>query len=164
VTQEIALLKARLAAARPTLGICLGAQMMAAALGASVYPGPSKEIGWFPLEVKQGDAFNPLAALRDIPVLHWHGDTFDLPDGCKLLASTPACRNQAFARGFNILGLQFHAEVKAARFEHWLLGQASELATSAIDPVELRSDALANGKTLEKAGVQFMTEWLARIT
>ena len=77
-------------------------------------------------------------------------------------ASTPACRNQAFAHGSNILGLQFHPEVMAARFEHWLLGHASELATAAIDPVELRSDALANGKTLEKASVQFITEWLAR--
>jgi len=88
VTQEVALLKARLAADRPTLGICLGAQLMAAALGARVFPGPSKEIGWFPLEVAQGDAFNPLAALLDIPVLHWHGDTFDLPEGCKLCLDT----------------------------------------------------------------------------
>ncbi len=67
-----------------------------------------------------------------MPVLHWHGDTFDLPQGCTLLASTPLCRNQAFACGTNVLGLQFHPEVRGAGFEHCLLGHASELASAGI--------------------------------
>jgi GMP synthase (glutamine-hydrolysing) len=164
VTQAIELLKARLAADRPTLGICLGAQVMAAGLGASVYPGSEKEIGWSPLELAATAGPNPLAALQDVPVLHWHGDTFDLPGGCERLASTPICLNQAFSRGPNILGLQFHPELVAARFEHWLLGHASELATSGVSPVMLRRETELYGKRLEEAAVRLLTEWLARLT
>ena len=161
VTDEILLLRSRLAADLPTLGICLGAQLMAAAFGARVYPGPAKEIGWSTLDLSDMAASNPLAVLGDVPVLHWHGDTFDLPDSCRLLASTPLCRNQAFARGPNILGLQFHPEVLGARFEHWLLGHASELATSGISAVALRSDARQSAGELETAGAAMLADWLS---
>lgn len=163
VAAEIRLLQARLGAGRPTLGICLGAQLMAAALGARVYPGPAKEIGWSALEIIQTGARNPLAALRDVPVLHWHGDTFDLPEGCALLASTPVCRNQAFSRGPNVLGLQFHPEVRGARFEHWLLGHASALAAAGISPAALRRDTAHYGKDLEVAGAAMLADWLAAL-
>lgn len=160
LADELELLRTRLAADRPTLGICLGAQLMAAALGARVYPGPTKEIGWSTLDLAASVEYQPLAALHDVPVLHWHGDTFDLPQGCALLASTPLCRHQAFARGQNVLGLQFHPEVRGDRFEHWLLGHASELATSGIDPIALRRDARRYAQGLEKAGAKLLGEWL----
>ncbi|MGQ2906220.1 MAG: glutamine amidotransferase [Neoaquamicrobium sediminum] len=163
VADEIGLLRSRLAADRPTLGICLGAQLMAAALGARVYPGPVKEIGWSVVDLSGAAAPNPLAALRDVPVLHWHGDTFDLPEGTTLLASTALCTNQAFSRGPNVLGLQFHPEVLGARFEHWLLGHASELATAGIDPVTLRSDAARYAGDLETAGAAMLTGWLSHL-
>ncbi|MDR7126403.1 glutamine amidotransferase [Pseudotabrizicola sp. 4114] len=163
VATEIAILKARLAADLPTLGICLGAQLIAAALGARVYPGPSKEIGWSPLQLADTEAINPLGALRDVQVLHWHGDTFDLPDGCRLLASTPVCRHQAFSHGPNMLGLQFHPEVLVEHFEHWLIGHANELATAGISPEKLRRDAKQHGSTLEKAGAALLTQWLSRL-
>lgn len=163
VADELQLLRARLAADRPTLGICLGAQLMAAALGARVYPGPAKEIGWSTLELAPSAKSQPLAALRDVAVLHWHGDTFDLPQGCTLLALTPLCRHQAFARGPNLLGLQFHPEVRGDRFEHWLLGHASELATSGLDPVTLRHDAKRYARTLEQAGTVMLNDWLAKL-
>jgi GMP synthase (glutamine-hydrolysing) len=164
VTDEMGLLRARLAADRPTLGICLGAQLMAAALGARVYPGPAKEICWSALDLSDTAAPNPLAVLQDVPVLHWHGDTFDLPEGGILLASTPLCANQAFSRGPNVLGLQFHPEVLGARFEHWLLGHASELATAGIDPVTLRRDAGRYASRLEQAGAAVLTGWLSQLT
>ena len=164
VTDEIRLLRARLAADRPTLGICLGAQLMAAALGARVYPGPAKEIGWSALDLSADTAPNPLAALRDVPVLHWHGDTFDLPEGGTCLASTPLCANQAFSRGPNVLGLQFHPEVMGARFEHWLLGHANELATAGIEPAELRRDAGRHASGLEQTGAVLFADWLASLT
>ncbi|WP_249692270.1 glutamine amidotransferase [Stappia sp. WLB 29] len=164
VTDEIRLLRARLAADRPTLGICLGAQLMAAASGARIYPGPAKEIGWSALDLSDAAVLNPLAVLRGVPVLHWHGDTFDLPEGCTLLASTPLCTNQAFSRGPNVLGLQFHPEVLGARFEHWLLGHANELATAGIDPVALRLDARRHAGRLEQAGAALLTGWLSRLT
>ena len=164
VTAERALLEARLKADRPTLGICLGAQLMAAALGSRVYPGPGKEIGWSALALTEAGKSHPISALEGVPVLHWHGDTFDLPEGCERLASTPICRNQAFMRGRNVLGLQFHSEAVAARFEHWLLGHASELATSRIDPVALRGDALRYGAGLESASAAMLTQWLSRLS
>ncbi|MDI7864193.1 glutamine amidotransferase [Rhizobiaceae bacterium n13] len=164
VTDEIQLLRTRLAADRPTLGICLGAQLMAAAFGARVYPGPAREIGWSALDLSDAAVPNPVAVLRDVPVLHWHGDTFDLPEGGTLLASTPLCTNQAFSHGPNVLGLQFHPEVLGARFEHWLLGHANELATAGIDPVTLRRDARRHADDLEKAGATLLTGWLSRLT
>ena len=164
VSDEIRLLRTRLAAGRPTLGICLGAQLMAAAFGARVYPGATKEIGWSALDLPDAAVPNPLAVLRDVPVLHWHGDTFDLPEGCALLASTPLCTNQAFSRGPNVLGLQFHPEVLGVRFEHWLLGHANELATAGVSPIKLRSDARRYAAGLEQAAAALLTGWLSRLT
>jgi GMP synthase (glutamine-hydrolysing) len=160
VSAERRFLEARLREGRPTLGICLGAQLMAAALGARVYPGPSKEIGWSALELTPEGRTHPLAALDGVPVLHWHGDTFDLPDGCDHLGSTPLCRNQAFARGANVLGVQFHPEAMASRFEYWLIGHASELASAGIDPATLREDARRYAKGLEGAGAAMIRKWL----
>lgn len=164
VAGEIDLLKARLAADRPTLGICLGAQMMAAALGARVYPAQAREIGWSALDLAETGAQNPLSPLDNVAVLHWHGDTFDLPAGTILLASTPVCANQAFSQGPNVLALQFHPEVLGARFEHWLLGHASELAAVGISPVALRRDARQYAGALETAGAALLTGWLSRLT
>lgn len=161
VTGEIELLRVRLAADRPTLGICLGAQMIAAALGARVHAMKTKEIGWSELHIHGTVAPNPLVSLENIAVLHWHGDMFDLPDGATLLASSPACAHQAFARGPNILGLQFHPEVLWARFEYWLIGHASELSTTGINPVRLREDAARYTSVLENAGAALLTRWLA---
>ncbi len=87
----------------PVLGVCLGAQLIASCLGARVYPNAEKEIGWFPVR-----ATRLLPA--ELRVFHWHGETFDLPRGATLLASSPACRHQAFQLGNSVLGLQFHLE------------------------------------------------------
>ena len=94
---------------QPVLGICLGAQLIASALGARVYPGPEKEIGWFPVfaEPVVPGAFAFPATLE---VFHWHGETFDLPPGAVHLASSAVCRNQAFQMGARTIGLQFHLE------------------------------------------------------
>ena len=94
----------------PTLGVCLGAQVMASALGARVYPQAEKEIGWFPIEI---DADGRQLFPEGIDVFHWHGETFDLPDGAVRLAHTPACAHQAFRIGRHAIGLQFHLEMTA---------------------------------------------------
>src|SRR5580692_8466719 len=97
VTDEIAAVAARLHANKPILGICLGAQMMAAALGARVAPGPVKEIGYAPLTLTAAGRCSVLALLGPSSVLHWHGDNCDLPVGCECLASTEHCPVQAFS-------------------------------------------------------------------
>lgn len=93
----------------PVLGICLGAQLLAAALGADIYPHHTREVGWFPVEPTVDAAGSPLNVTDPFPALHWHGDTFDLPEDATLLASTEACDHQAFAVGDSV-GLQFHLE------------------------------------------------------
>ena len=94
---------------KAVLGICLGAQLIASALGASVYPGAHKEIGWFPVRAQRGGA-GDFSFPESVLAFHWHGETFDLPANARLLASSDACHHQAFQVGERILALQFHLE------------------------------------------------------
>ena len=97
---------------KTVIGICLGAQLIADVLGTKVYPGPQKEIGWFPIEMtdeaENSAVFNSLP--QNLTVFHWHGDTFDLPKGAIRLAYSEGCQNQAFVYNKKVLGLQFHLE------------------------------------------------------
>lgn len=160
LADELRLLESRLAAGRPTLGICLGAQLMALALGARAYPGGKKEIGWSPLILTEAGRAGPLKALERVPVLHWHGDTFDLPSGAALLAGSDIYPHQAFAIGPSILGLQFHGEADGARIEPWLIGHACEIAQAGIDPRALREDSLRHAAGLREAGTVLFRNWL----
>lgn len=97
-------------AGKPILGICLGAQLIAHAAGAVVYPNGSREIGWFPVCPAEHLPEGAFCFSVALPVFHWHGETFDLPAGAIHLASSEACRNQAFQWGDCVLGMQFHLE------------------------------------------------------
>lgn len=165
ISDELRLLEQRLSADRPTLGICLGAQLMARALGARVYPGPAKEIGWTPLTLSEAGQASPLAALAGelTSMLHWHGDTFDLPEGATRLASTNLYVNQAFSWGRAALALQCHPEIRASQFERWLIGHASELAAAGISVPLLRAESARLAPTLEQQGQQCFEQWLARV-
>lgn len=160
---EIRFIERRLAAVRPVLGICLGAQLMARALGARVYPGPAKEIGWAPLTLTAAGAASALRHLapEKTSVLHWHGDTFDLPEGADLLASTPVCRNQAFAIGAHALALQFHAEVTAKGLERWFIGHAVEIAgVAGLTVPKLRDETVRSAPPLAIQGPLCFGAWL----
>jgi GMP synthase (glutamine-hydrolysing) len=164
LTNEIALIRQRLAARKPILGICLGAQLMAAALGARVYPGTNgKEIGWSTLQPVGDQAppewFAPLVA-DGLQVLHWHGDTFDLPTGVVHLASSRLYANQAFAVEDFALALQFHPEVTAEGLESWYEGHAGELARAGISIPGLRLAAHEHAAALERATQSFFNLWL----
>lgn len=158
--EELALVRARMSRQRPLLGICLGAQLIAAALGAAVYPAGVKELGWGPIRLSAAGAASPLGALTT-PVLHWHGDTFDLPAGAVHLASTTGCPQQAFAVGRHTLGLQFHAEARGAAIESWLIGHACEIAaTPGVSVGELRADTERYASQLEAQARKFFGDWL----
>jgi GMP synthase (glutamine-hydrolysing) len=149
----------------PALGICLGAQLIASALGARVYPSGGQEIGLEPISLTEPGAASCLAPFAAEPTtLHWHGDTFDLPAGAIRLASTDLCENQAFALGDRVLGCQFHPEATGAGFEHWLVGHSAELAQAGIDPAALRAQMHAAAPELTRKSGQVMARWLAALT
>jgi GMP synthase (glutamine-hydrolysing) len=158
---EIDGLAQRLALRRPTLGICLGAQLMAVALGGRIVRRHAMEIGWSPLDVIPGAG--PLDALHGIPVLHWHGDNIVPPDGVASLAATDGTPCQAFAVGSHALALQCHVEFAAAALEEWLTGHAVELAHAGIDLHALRAATARHGRALALAGNDLLRRWLAGI-
>lgn len=115
---------------KPVLGICLGAQIIANAMGAKVFTSPVKEIGWFPIQAiaaAEGSVFNfPSSEI----VFHWHGETFDLPPGAIRLAKSEGCENQAFQLGKRVVGLQFHLETTPKSAKDIVLNCREELVPS----------------------------------
>ncbi|KUR74956.1 glutamine amidotransferase [Novosphingobium sp. FSW06-99] len=150
----------RLEADRPTLGVCFGAQMVAAALGARVYPGGAKEVGFHPVKVHARDT--PLRHVEGVPVLHWHGDTFDLPPGAELLASSHVYPHQAFRRGRNLLALQFHGEMgEDPRFDAWIEQGPDDLAAAGHTPCAIRAAHDEHGPRAVAASRAMIAEWLS---
>lgn len=160
---ELKAIERRLGAGKPTLGICLGAQAMAAALGAKVYFGGTKEIGFGDVSLTPEGAASALAPLADGFALHWHGDTFDLPSGATRLASNAVYPNQAFSYGTNALALQFHLEADPMKIERWLVGHAAELAKAGIDIPALRQEAFARAPHYAAQAVAVFGRWLKEI-
>ncbi len=158
---EIATLRARLQAAAPTLGICLGAQLVAHALGARVSPGPRKEIGWAPIDLTDAGRRSPLRHFDGVPLLHWHGDAFDMPPGADRLASTAICPNQAFAIGTHALACQFHPEADGRTIDRWVIGHTVEIGgVRGLSVRQLREDSARFGAAAGEAGRACIKEWL----
>ena len=136
---EMEFIRQAMARRQPILGICLGAQLIARALGATVRRNPTKEIGWYGLQFTPAAGGDRLfGGLSQETVFHWHGETFDLPPGAELLASSDLCRNQAFRAGERVYGLQFHLEVTPEMIADWCIqdengGDVRELE-AVIDP------------------------------
>lgn len=163
---EISILKYRIVNDFPTIGICLGAQLIASALGAEVVNGNGKEIGWSKLNLTEEGRNNYFKYLGDdqTTVLHWHGDTFNLPSGAKLQASTDRYINQAFTYGKNILALQFHPEVTKLGMEKWFIGHANEIfSTKGIRVSQLRDDTKKHSDKLMQQAKLFLECWLNRL-
>ncbi|MDE2597381.1 MAG: glutamine amidotransferase [Sphingomonadales bacterium] len=162
ITCQLRRLAQRLEAERPTLGVCFGAQMIAAALGADVYPGPVKEVGFHPIAVHEHARASPLRHLIDVPVLHWHGDTFTLPEGVDLIASSHVYDHQAFRRGNTLLAVQFHAEMGLdERFNAWIEEWPESVVEAGGDEAALRAAHDELGPAAVAAGQAMIAEWLS---
>jgi GMP synthase (glutamine-hydrolysing) len=164
VEREIALVRDRLNAGKPTLGLCLGAQIMARAAGGAVNPGERPEIGWGGIDLTDAGRESVVRHLADVNVLHWHGEVCAPPPGTPSLATTPICSTQAFAVGTNALALQFHAEIASDRLESWLVGHVGQITdTPGISIEGLRADTATYGPKLEPAARAMFSEWLDHV-
>ncbi len=161
---EIALLERRLAADRPTLGVCLGAQLIAAASGARVFSGGPIELGYLPVTLTPEGRASCLAPLAQAPrVLQWHGATYDLPRGATRLASSTLYREQAFSIGPRVLALQFHPEVDGAMLETWIDAGQDELTRAGVDADKLRAQARELESTIEPTAHALRRTWLRQV-
>lgn len=165
---ERALLRERLEAQRPTLGVCLGAQLMAASLGERVFRGETTQIGFRRVEPTEAGAGSPLRHFAGVPVMQWHGDTFELPARATRLAGSSDYANEAFAIGNFALAVQFHPEVTDEMHEQWVADGTNssgtgELDTLALDPEALRNDREAYSAAMQAASRAAFSEWLAAL-
>ena len=165
LSQECHLIREAAHAGKPVLGLCLGAQLMAAALGAPVRPGARKEIGFFPVTLDPIAKYDPL--LCDLPTdfvaTHWHGDVFDLPAAGMRLASSALTPNQLFRYGCGLYGLQFHLEMTPEIFEEMLVGSDDYLAEAGADTEQLRQDARRFLPPLRETAERVFSRWAAML-
>jgi GMP synthase (glutamine-hydrolysing) len=157
---EVEFLRRRLAAELPVFGVCLGAQLMASALGSAVYRGPSNEIGYRFVEPTDAGAESPLRHVSGVPVMQWHSDTFDLPEGVTRLAGSPQYGNEAFGIGSWALAVQFHPEVTDAMHEQWLSASPDEVAAEGLDAEDLRRERSRYSGPMQQASRLMFSEWL----
>lgn len=164
---EIKYIEGRLTKKLPVLGICLGSQLMAKALGSNVFKGKQgPEIGWHPLKLSHEGQQTPLRHLSgdQSSMLHWHGDTYDFPEGATLLASSDKYTIQAYSYGDNALGLQCHPEVTQQSLESWLAsGGFAEIEASGITVPEFRAQTQKNADILKRQSALFLGEWLDKV-
>jgi len=157
---ELAIIEKAVKKGVPVVGICLGAQALAAVLASRVYPGPQAELGWDELALTDEGKASPLGVLEGLRVLNWHGDTFDLPAGATRLASTPLTPNQAFSYGPKVLALQFHVELPERDMERWLIGHTLELAKNNVNLAEMRSATARYAPPTNVASRKLFNTWL----
>ncbi len=164
LTSELKAIEQRLKENRPLMGICLGSQLIARAAGARVYASGAREIGFGNVTLTAAGEKSPLAPFAGDPVtLHWHGETFDLPDGAILLASSDQCENQAFSMGDAVIGFQFHPEATGRNIDHWLVGHCAELDAAGIDPRPIREHAARYGDALTAKAGRVAELWLGKL-
>lgn len=164
--REIEYLKARFALNKPYLGICLGSQLMSAALGGQVSVGQNgKEVGWHPVTVTDDGKLTALGHLDQgqTDILQWHGDTFTMPENCTLMGSSEAYTNQIITHGDKALGLQFHPEVTREILEMWMVSGFQGMIDSGIDPHEFRAGMQDKLSVLQAQTEKFFNAWLKEV-
>ncbi|PIQ82763.1 MAG: glutamine amidotransferase [Candidatus Omnitrophica bacterium CG11_big_fil_rev_8_21_14_0_20_64_10] len=162
---ELKLIEQALRTDRPILGVCLGAQMLASVLGAPVYPGKRKEIGWEEITLIPEGKGDPLFRGMRSPaqVFHWHGETFDLPAGAVRLAASAVTPNQAFRHGRTAYGLQFHLEVTETMVGGMVKAFAGELAAERLDGAAILRESARRLPALQRVAEPVFREWVQQL-
>jgi GMP synthase (glutamine-hydrolysing) len=150
----------RLAAERPTLGVCFGAQIMASALGGEVYKGDSTQIGYRSVTPTPAGENSPVSAFEGVPVVQWHGDTFTLPESVTRLAGSSDYDNEAFAIDNWALAVQFHPEVTPEMFGEWLEDGRESVEAQGLSEVQLLAEHQKLNERMQAASAQMLTAWL----
>jgi len=164
ITPELKAIDSFVQQQKPILGICLGAQLLAKALGAKVFRGPQKEIGWYPVHLAAYGQNDPVLTDQEHEkwVFHWHGETFDLPEGAKLLASSELYQNQAFVFNNRAYGLQFHVEMTEQLIGEWLRINKDEVnALGATKAEEIKKDTLKYLSSMQEYGKNILRKFIA---
>lgn len=163
--KEIRLIEDALKRDRPILGVCLGSQLLAIALGASVYPGRKKEIGWNRVTLTDFASGDPLFTVmpKSFVGFHWHGDIFDLPRGSTLLASSALTAHQAFRHGKNAYGLLFHMEVTRPQVQTMVETLANELRDAGLNGSAIKLNANTHLPQLQRIGQQVFSQWVGSL-
>lgn len=154
---ELRLIERALRDAKPILGVCLGSQLLAATLGARVYPGKQKEIGWFDVTLCDDPIWAGVP--RKFPALHWHGDIFDLPAGASLLASSALTPHQAYRHGSNAFGFLFHLEMTAPQITEMTTVFADEVRQAGADPRAILAGTATHLPALRAIGATVFGAW-----
>ena len=163
IDHELAALGARLEAERPTLGVCLGAQMMAESLGGRVAKGKSTVIGFTVVQLTDAGRDSPLRHFEGLPLMQWHGDSFRLPAGATRLASSAEYSNEAYRLGDFALAVQFHPEMIGTMYEDWIADGEAELQTHGIEASALLAQRDRYGADMERAATAMLDEWLTTL-
>ncbi|MBF0672136.1 MAG: glutamine amidotransferase [Salinibacterium sp.] len=160
IAQELSVLQQRLDAAAPVFGVCLGAQLMAEALGSPAFKGPKRDIGYRDIRVTEAGQDSPVRHVAGVPMLEWHGDHFELPAGAERLATSDAYANEAWRLGDRALAVQFHPEVTAEMNEAWI--RHNEAGLRGAD--ELREQAARHNAAMQDASRAMFGEWLGALS
>jgi len=162
---ELHLIEKAIQQAKPVLGICLGSQLLASALGASVYPARQKEIGWNRVTLTDIAAIDPLFAgvPKSFTALHWHGDIFDLPRGAASLASSALTAHQGFRYGKNAYGLLFHIEVTLPQVRKMVETFSGELQAAGLNGAAIILNAHTHLGQIQKIGQGVFARWVAQL-
>ncbi|MEK8089498.1 type 1 glutamine amidotransferase [Thermithiobacillus plumbiphilus] len=165
---EMALIRQAVTTGLPTLGHCLGGQLIARALGGTISRNPVKEIGWHAVEKTPAGMDSPYlhALLQRFELFHWHGETFSLPEGAVHLLGNENCTNQAFSIGGHVLGFQCHPEVTARMVRDWCCDMAEDLESlspAVQTPQTMQQDLESRIQGLHETARAIYAPWLARV-
>ncbi len=160
IAAEEAWIASRLAAQEPTLGVCFGAQIMASALGGRVFKGESTQIGFRNVVPTAAGATSPVRHFSGVPVMEWHGDTFELPASATLLAGSSDYANEAFALGSWALAVQFHPEITEEMHEHWVADGLESFERHGIDPKDLTAESDTFTAGMQVASQAMLNDYL----